>query len=140
MRPKQLTKLSEEIKHGYKFLRACHYDAKSKRLELTLGTDVHDGFARLVNIEAATEPPDLAKWTGHEIYGIRFYHRLDRAEDPNQILDRRLLSMFTMNLKPSHRERKQKRDKLSSKPLWKWRWIAAPESASAGGSAKASTG
>ncbi len=80
MRPKQLTKLSEEIKHGYKFLRACHYDAKSKRLELTLGTDVHDGFARLVNIEAATEPPDLAKWTGHEIYGIRFYHRLDRAE------------------------------------------------------------
>lgn len=78
MRPEQLTKLNDEIKRGYKFLRGCDYDAKGKRLELTLASD--EGCTKSASIEAATEPLDLVRCLDHEIYGIRFYHRLDRTE------------------------------------------------------------
>jgi len=73
MKPIQFTKLGEQIERGYKFLRAFEYDAKSKRLELTLGSD--EGCTKFV-IAAATEPTGLDKWIGNEIYGVRLYRHL----------------------------------------------------------------
>jgi hypothetical protein len=80
MKPNQLGRFSEEVKRGHKFLRGCKYDAKTKRLELRLGANAYEGSTKSVIVQAATEPPGLAKCIGGEIYGVGIYHHLHRTE------------------------------------------------------------
>jgi hypothetical protein len=77
MIPKRLGELSEQIKRVYKFLRACHYDARSKRLELMVGRGLYDGPVRSAVIERAAEPSDLGRWTGHVFCGVLLYPNRD---------------------------------------------------------------
>ncbi len=79
MKANQINQLHEEIKRGHKILRRCSYDDKSRRLKITLSRGVDEGSAPVV-IERATPTEGLTKLVGQEIYGVRFYHRLDHTE------------------------------------------------------------
>ncbi|HEV2330742.1 MAG TPA: hypothetical protein VGY56_18330 [Verrucomicrobiae bacterium] len=80
MNSNQLTELNDEIKRGHNILRGCRYDAKNKRLTLILGFSFHEGSAISVVVERATEPQNLPKWIGQEIYGVRVCSQFDRTE------------------------------------------------------------
>jgi hypothetical protein len=80
MNSKQLSELNGEIKRGRNILRGCCYDAKGRQLTLMLGFNLHEGSSTTIVIERATEPQNLSKWIGHEIYGVRVYSQLDHTE------------------------------------------------------------
>lgn len=74
-----LAELREEIRRGRKFLRACEYDATTKRLVPTLGSHVCEGGTKAFILQPSAEPSGLAEWIGHELFGVRFYHDLQRT-------------------------------------------------------------
>ena len=76
----QLSKLDDEIKRGHNILRGYRYDAKGKQLTLMLGFNLHEGPSTTIVVERATEPQNLSKWIGHEIYSVPGYSQFDRAE------------------------------------------------------------